>query len=265
MNPARAMATGALALALGAGCGTRGAPDSDAVAALAPTGAVRVGFISSSIYAVRDPSTNDVKGVAADLGRDLARRLGVPFAPVVLTSPPAVLAAAKAGDIDVALMGINAERAAVIDFGGAYMEVEQTVLVRAGLPAATLTDIDRSGWRMGVLDKSGADLALSKSLKSTAIVRAASGTELFALFAQGKVDMIAATTTALFGEAAKNPGSRVLSGRLLVEPIGMGVPKGRPAALAYIERYIEDAKRDGVVRSAIEQAGLRGVVVAPRK
>lgn len=264
MHRARGLAAFLLASALSA-CATSGAPDSAVLAQLAPTGSVRVGFISGGIYAVKDPATGDVKGVAADLGRDLARRLGVPFTPVVLANPPAVLAAAKAGEIDVALMGINAERAAVIDFGGAYMEVEQTVLVRTGLPAATLGDIDRAGWRIGVIDKGGADLALTKALKNTVIVRVGSGAELFAQFAQGKVDMIAATTSTLYGEAAKHAGSRVLPGRLMVEPIGMGVPKGRAAGLAFVERYVEDAKRAGVVQDAIERAGLRGVVVAPAK
>ena len=59
---------------------------------------------------------------------------------------------------------------------------------------------------------------------------------------------------------------RVLDGRLLVEPIGMGVPKGRDAiAAAYVGKFVEEAKAAGLVKSAIDRAGLRGVVVAPLK
>jgi polar amino acid transport system substrate-binding protein len=41
------------------------------------------------------------------------------------------------------------------------------------------------------------------------------------------------------------------------------LPKGRPAALAYVSEFIEQAKRAGVVGRAIDAAGLRGVKVAP--
>ncbi|MCP2500411.1 MAG: hypothetical protein NCA08_02420 [Deltaproteobacteria bacterium] len=82
----------------------------------------------------------------------------------------------------------------------------------------------------------------------------------------GKADVIAATKAALFTEAGSRPGSRVLDGRILVEPIGMGVPKGRNAAAAlYVEKFVEEAKAAGLVKSAIERAKLRGVVVAPLK
>ena len=93
-----------------------------------------------------------------------------------------------------------------------------------------------------------------------------SAADLYALFGAGKADVIAATKTALFAEAEKQPGSRVLDGRILFEPIGMGVPKGRDtAAAAYVGKFVEEAKAEGLVKSAIERAGLRGVVVAPVK
>ena len=79
------------------------------------------------------------------------------------------------------------------------------------------------------------------------------------------MDVIAATKVALFAAAGSRPGSRVLEGRILVEPIGMGVPKGRDGtAAAYVAKFIQDAKAQGIVKSAIERAALRGVVVAPK-
>ena len=58
----------------------------------------------------------------------------------------------------------------------------------------------------------------------------------------------------------------VRAGRILVEPIGMGVPKGRNAAAAvYVGKFVEEAKAAGLVKSAIERAELRGAVAAPLK
>jgi polar amino acid transport system substrate-binding protein len=116
------------------------------------------------------------------------------------------------------------------------------------------------------LEKAGADVHLSGTLKYATLVRVKSVPDLYGLLDSGKADVIAATTTTLLAGAQKRPGSRVLDGRILAEPIGMGVPKGRDAAAAaYVGRYVEDAKAKGLVKSAIERAGLRGAVVAPLK
>jgi len=235
-------------------------------AAVAPTGKLRVAFLLVPIYATKDSAMGELKGVAVDLGKDLARRVGVPFEPVAYPNPPALIGGAKSGEWDVALMGINAERAAAMDFSAPYMEVEQGYLVRAGVSIATASDVDKAGVRIGVLEKSGADLYLSSTLKNAVLVRIKSLAENYALLDTGKADVIAATKTALFAGAASRPGSRVLDGRILVEPIGMGVPKGRNAAAAvYVGKFVEEAKAAGLVKSAIERAGLRGVVVAPLK
>jgi polar amino acid transport system substrate-binding protein len=233
--------------------------------AVAPMGKLRIAFLLSPIYATKDSATGELKGVAIDLGQELARRIGVPFEPVIYTSVPEVLGGAKTDTWDVALMGINTERAAVMDFSAPYMEVEQGYLVRTGVSISTESDVDKAGIRVGVIEKAGADVLLSRTLKDAVLIRAASVPELYALLDAGKVDVISATKATLFAAAGSRPGSRVLDGRILVEPIGMGVPKGRDgAAAAYVGKFVQDAKAEGIVKSAIERAGLRGVVVAPK-
>ena len=253
-------------LLLIAGCaGMQTGASSEAKAAVAPTGKLRVAFLLAAIYAAKDPTTGELKGVAIDLGKELARRVGVPFDPVVYPSPPALIGGAKSGEWDVALIGINAQQTTVMDFSAPYMEIEQGYLARPGVSLATVSEVDRAGIRVGVLDKASADLILSGTLKNATLVRTKSVAELFGLFGAGKADVVAIGKPGLFAEAAKQPGTRVLDGRILVEPIGMGVPKGRAAAALYVGKFVEEAKVEGLVKSAIERAGLRGVVVAPSK
>lgn len=264
-RPARAIRLAAAALLLGTlcdGCATLAPePTRDVTQALAPEGRLRVSFLTGALYASRDPASGEWKGVAADLGRELAKRAGVPFEPSGHSSPGAVVQAAASGKCDVVLMGINAERAAIVDFSAPYMEVEQGVLVRAGVPALAIADLDRVGVRIGVIEKSGADLHLAGSLRNATLRRASLG-ELASLLADGQLEAVAATKAALHGIAAKQAGSRVLEERLLVEPIGMGVPKGRaPEAAAFVGKFVEKAKAEGLVNSAIARAGLRGVTV----
>jgi polar amino acid transport system substrate-binding protein len=241
-------------------------PTAETRQVLAPTGQLRVAFLSGPLYAAKDPTTGELKGVAVDLGRELARRVGVPFQPVLYPTPGAIITGAKSGEWDVALMGINAERAAALDFSAPYMEVEQGYLARAGVPVASTSDVDKSGIRVAVAEKTGADLYLSSALKNATLVRTKSIGELDTVLDSGNADVIAASKALLFDRAAKRPGSRVLDGRFLVEPIGMGVAKGRNTiAATYVGKFVEEAKAAGLVMSVIERAGLRGVNVAPAK
>lgn len=260
------LGAGVVALFFGGCAGMQTAAIPETRAAVAPTGKLRVGFLSAPLYATRDPVTGELKGTAVDLGKELARRLGVPFEAVVYAAVPALVGGAKSGEWDVGLIAINAERAAAMDFSAPYMELEQGYLVRAGVPIATASDVDKVGVRVGVLETAGADILLSRVLKDATLVRTRSTGELFSLLASGKADVVATGKPGLFAVAAQEPGSRVLDGRILVEPIGMGVPKGRnAAAAAYVGKFVEEAKQAGLVKSAIERAGLRGVVVAPLK
>ena len=230
---------GVVGLFIGGCAGMQGGVNPETRAAIAPTSTLRVAFLLGPIYATKDSATGELKGVAVDLGKELARRVGVPFQPVVYANPPALVDGAKSGEWDVALTGINAERAAAMDFSAPCMEVEQGYLVRAGVPVATASDVDKAGIRVGVLEKSGADLHLSSALKNAALVRVNSPAENYALLDAGKADVIAATKTALFAGSESRPGSRVLDGRIVVEPIGMGVPKGRNAAAAvYVGKFV---------------------------
>jgi len=233
---------------------------------LAPSGPLRVAFLSGPLYATKDAGTGEFKGVAVDLGRSLAGRVGVPMQAVVYPSPAAIIAGAKAGEWDVAFMGVNTERAAAVDFSAPYMEVEQGLLVRAGVLIASAPEVDQPGIRIGVLEKAGADVLLSRTLKSAMLVRVKSMGDLEALLTSANADVIAATKAFLFGRLASQPGARLLDGRIMVEPIAMAVPKGRnPAAAVALAQFVEEAKSSGLVKDAIERAGLRGVVVAPLK
>jgi polar amino acid transport system substrate-binding protein len=45
--------------------------------------------------------------------------------------------------------------------------------------------------------------------------------------------------------------------------VAIAVPKSRPLALAYASRFLEEAKRSGLVRRAFDKAGLHLDQVAP--
>lgn len=254
------------ALMLTSCVGMQTAPTPEARNALAPTGKLRVGFISGSpIHATKDAASGEFKGVAVDLGKELARRIGVPFEPVAYSSVPALIAGATTGEWDVATMGINAERALVVDFTAPYMEVEFSYLVPQGSPISTLSDADRPGVRIGVVEKSSPDVYLTGTIRSATLVRAPTVAGMAESLRAGRADALFGTKAGMLSQAEKLAGARVLEGRSGGEETGVAIPKGRDLSAAYVRQFVESAKSEGLVKAAIERAALRGVVVAPLK
>ena len=75
-----------------------------------------------------------------------------------------------------------------------------------------------------------------------------------------EVDVFAANKANLFDLSDKMPGSRVLDGRIGADEVAIALPKGRETGMAYVRKYIEDAKSEGLVKAAVQRAGLRGAV-----
>jgi polar amino acid transport system substrate-binding protein len=195
----------------------------------------------------------------------MARRIGVQFEPVAYTSFPPVLAGAKSGEWDIAMIGITSERAQVVDFTAPYMVVEFGYLVPSGSSISTLAEVDRPGVRIAVLEKSSPDAHLSRTIQRATLVRVSTIAGMVEALKAGRADVLYGTKAGMLSQAANIPGSRMLEGRFGGEETAFAVPKGRQLGAAYARQFVEDSKSDGLVKAAIERAGLRGVVVAPLK
>ena len=258
--------TGMFGLLFGGCASIQTSPTPEIRQALAPTGKLRVGFLATTpIQAIKDPASGELKGPAVDLGREMARRLGVPFEPVAYTSFPPVLAGAKSGEWDIATMGITPERRAIVDFTPPYMIVEFGFLVPSGSSISAVTDVDTPGVRIAVLEKSSPHTHLAGTLRNAILVRLPTLAEMMESLRAGRTDAVYAVKATMLVESEKLPGSRVLEGRFGGEEAAIAVPKGRELAAAYARQFVEAAKSDGLVKAAIDKAALRAVVVAPIK
>jgi polar amino acid transport system substrate-binding protein len=255
--------TAMLGLLLAACAGMTTSPTAQERQALAPTGTLRVALqLGSPHNVVRDPASSEMKGVAFDLGKELAQRAGVPFEPVLYPSVGALLDAGKSGAWDVAFVGFSPARAKEWDFTGLHLQLEFGYLVPAGSRVSSLADVDRAGIRVGVQERSQPDVFLSQNLKNAAVVRAPSLASTVDLLKSGGADAIFSIKPSLYEVSAQLPGSVVLDGRSGVDPHALVMPKGREPALAYAKRFVEAAKSEGRVKAAIDRAGIRGAVVA---
>jgi polar amino acid transport system substrate-binding protein len=229
-----------------AGCATPVvAPSPEVQRILAPSGKLRAGlYPGTPTSIIRDPVSGESKGVGYDLGKEF------------------VLEAVKTGQVDVAFTNATAARAKDMDFTAPYLAIELGYLVPSGSTILTLADVDRPGIRLGVTEGSTSDGQLSRDLKSAVVVRAPtvkSGTQMLA---EGKIHAFATNKATLFEMSAELSGSRVLDGRWGVEQHAIAIPKGRDAGLPFARQFAENAKAQGLVKAAVERAGLRGTVAA---
>jgi polar amino acid transport system substrate-binding protein len=232
--------------------------------ALAPTGALRGALQQANpLNVVQDPGSGESVGVAYDLGRELARRLGVPFEPVLYPAVGPLLDAGKAGAWDVAFVGFSPARALEWDFTALHLEVAFGYLVPAGSTIATAGDAARPGTRLAVQQGSGPEAFFSALLPQAALVRVASNPAALEAVRLGQADAAGGIKPVLFELAGQLPGSRVLDDRPGIDPHAMALPPGRGPALVYARQFIEDAKAQGLIQAAINRAGVRGADVAP--
>jgi polar amino acid transport system substrate-binding protein len=259
------MALGFATVLVMTGCASTPQVPPPARAEIAPTGTLRAGInYGNVILARKDPATGETSGVAIDLARELAKRLGVPVKIVAYDSVGTMVDGAKAGSWDIAFLGSDPARAAEITFTPAYVELDATYLVPAASPLRAAADVDREGVRVAAPARANYELYLSRSLTRAQLVRARDAAAAFDLLASGKVEALAGLTQALIGLSAKLPGSRLVDGRFMAVQQSVGIPKGRDAGAQYLRGFVEEAKASGLVAQAIQKTGAAGVSVAPK-
>jgi polar amino acid transport system substrate-binding protein len=235
-----------------------------AVSELAPTGKLRVGLNMSNFLLTRkDAATGEPAGVAADLARELGRRLGVSVELMPYPNPGALADAAKSGVWDVGFLGAEPQRANEIDFTAAYVEIEATYLVQPGSSLKAIADVDRPGVRIAISGKSAYDLYLTRSLQHAKLVREQGADNAFKRFVDDKLEALAGLKPRLTTDHENLPGSRILDGNFTAVQQAVGTPKGRSAGAQYLREYVEDIKATGLVARTIEKNGVRGLTVAP--
>ena len=229
---------------------------------LAPGGKLRVGLnYGNFLLVLKDGPGGEPRGIAPDLGRELAKRVGVPLEFLRFDQAGKLADAVKDGKCDVGFLGAEPQRANEIAFTAAYLEIPVTFLVPAGSSIHAIADVDREGVRIAVADRSAYDLFLSRNIKKAQLVRAQGIDGSYELFVREKLDVLAGLKPRLMSDAEKLPGSRILDGQITGVQQAVGTPKARNAAAAYLSEFVADLHKSGLVKKIAAEHGVRGVVV----
>ena len=220
---------------------------------------LQVGINLGNILLVTGKAKNgDPEGIAPDMGRALAERLGVEVQYQTFSTPGEVADAAERDEIDVSLIADEPKRAIVIDFCDPYVEIEATYLVPAGSSLRTIEDVDAPGVRIAVSERAAYDLYLSRTLQHATLHRARGLPGAFKLFVDEELDALAGLVPALRENAESVPGSRVIPGRYTAVQQAIGTLHGRLALNAVVQAFLREKKASGFVAELIDTHGVTG-------
>ena len=164
---------------------------------------------------------------------------------------------------DIGYFAIDPVRAMDTDFTAAYVVIEGAYLVRQDSPIRKNEEVDRAGNRIVVGKGSAYDLYLTREIKQATLVRAPTSPAVTDMMVADKIEVAAGVKQQLQADAKRIPGLRLLDGRFMVINQAMATPKGRPAGLEYLTKFVEGMKASGFVADALKRHGIEGAAVAP--
>jgi len=242
--------------------GSAAANESD-MKELAPTGTLRVGVVfaptMSTFFVVKD-ADGKPRGITVDLGEMLAQKLNLPVAFVLFPNSGQATDAVESGAVDVSFMPVDEERKARIAFGPDYVRAESTYMVTAASGAKTVADVDKAGMRVIGIANTTTIRAAGRTLKHTTISPVTSVGEAIEALLAGKADAFALGRDTLPAYVNQVPGARITDGQFQQMGVAIAVQKGKLEALAAVTTFMDEAKRNGTVRAALDKGGFKDPV-----
>jgi polar amino acid transport system substrate-binding protein len=258
---------GTLFALLATGVGAVAQDNSAAIKELTPTGKLRAaiayGPTPSALYALKDAASGRYRGVTIDLSNALAKKIGAPLEFVPYLASGEIQASAATGVWDVSFMPVDEERKKFVDFGNAYHLLQSTYLVTATSNIHSVKDANKPGVRICGVKGTATFRANAAASPSATQLELSGPDEQLAAMLAGKCDAMALSRESLTGIAPKIPGSRILDDAFLSSSTAVAVPKNKPAALAYVGAFIEEAKASGLVRKSFDAVGMTTSQLAP--
>jgi polar amino acid transport system substrate-binding protein len=229
---------------------------------IAPQGKLRVAMnAGTEVLLKRTPDGVITGGVGLALGKFFAGKLGTVVELVAYPNASTYTATFGKGEWDIGFgprTPLTAEKA---DFIADILLNEYWFIAAPGREFANAAQVDRPGVKIGVGLNSLSDQFLSRTLKSAELVRGVNSIEALRT---GQVDVWAASAGNIEEVSKRLSGAKIVPGAFHSDRTMVILPKGRSsAARAKVVEMIDQAKKAGVVRKALEQTGVKGVRAAP--
>ena len=229
---------------------------------IAPTGKLRVSLnAATAVLLTRTLDGTMTGGVGLELGKFMAGKIGAVLELVAYPNSNTYIETFGKGEWDIGFLSKSPLTADKADFISDVLLNEYWFLAAPGREFSNAAQVDRPGVKIGVGLNSASDQFLSRTLKSAQLVRNVNSIEALR---SGQVDVWAASASAIQEVSKRLSGAKIVPGSFTSESTMVILPKGRSsAARAKVVEIIDQAKKAGVVRKALEQTGVKGIRAAP--
>lgn len=205
-------------------------------------------------------SKGQIKGMEADLAREIAERLLGSKNKVVFKNVTSQerIKAAMSGDVDMVIstMTINSERKKLINFSVPYFVAGQVICVKKDGKIDSIDDLINK--KVIVILGTTGEKNIKLLVPNALIQGYVNNSDAINAFRSGSGDAITTDDSLLQGLIADHTDYMILPGKLTEEPYGIAFRKSRHtnSFRNKINRIIEEIKSDGTLNSIKDKWGL---------
>ena len=237
----------------------------DIIKKIAPTGVLRVGVNMSNFLLVNSKDKLGViDGVSPGIGKKLAKELNISFEIVQFANPGLLADAVDNNEWDIGNIASEKERGKTIDFSDPYVNIDANFLFREEDNFKNNNDIDQSGIKIAVFERSAYDLWLTENFKKAELIRVNSIEESHNLFKENKVNILAGLKPKLIDEMKKNNNYEMIQSPFTYIKQSIGIKKGNPEVLDFINKFISNNIKEGYVKSLLQQHNVEDKLSIPK-
>jgi aspartate/glutamate/glutamine transport system substrate-binding protein len=199
-------------------------------------------------FGLKNPTTNQVDGFDADIGRELAKVLlgdasKVEFVEALSANRIPFLQEDKV-DLVISTMTINEDRKKQIDFSDPYYIAGQSILVKKGSTIKSVADL--SGKNVCSAQGSTSEQNIRAKAPQAKLTLFGGYSECYTALENGQVDAVSTDDIILFGLKLRAPDKyELVGGQFTNEPYGIGMKKGRPELVSFVNGTLTAMKNDG--------------------
>jgi len=201
-------------------------------------------------FGLNDPISKKLEGFEISMAHEFAKGLfggedKIEFIEAVSANRIPFLQEDKA-DIVIATFTINDQRKQQIDFSDAYYVAQQKLLVKKGSPIKSVADL--AGKNVATVQGSTSEKNLADKAPQAKPLLFAKYSEAFVALENGQADAVTTDDVILSGLklTASNPDNyQIVGDGFTNEPYGIGIKKGRPELLNYVNGTLSAMKTDG--------------------
>jgi polar amino acid transport system substrate-binding protein len=232
---------------------------------IVPTGKLRYGLNTANAALSWRAADGSVGGVAIDIGRFVAGKLGVPFEPIAYATTGDFTRSFDKGEWDITVVGTSPAAKTKFYFTPDVLLVDYVFLARPGRHFTSIADVDQRGIKVGASQNGSGSQYLRQSLKFAELELGPGSVESeVQLLRSGAIDVYGANTNNLLLVREQLPDATFVPGAFLTVHFAGAMAKTKsPQVEERLAAFLREAVTNGLIQEAIERDGLKGVRIAP--